>query len=184
MAVKSKGKCDTDKLKAGDKWSRISYGEVVSRDSYQVEVKNERGDVWTLSPELFEAEFSTANQFEKVEEVNQTDLISIVLRNARIVMTIHFRKQPDPKDLRDVVRDLLDDARGGGKSLTDRQLSKKLKEATAGQPRTMVGRHMGSQDERGRIQFTDMEATSIPLKVVDPRTVEWAIIGNIKYVLK
>ena len=59
-----------------------------------------------------------------------------------------------------------------------------LQLATAGDERTMIGRHQGVQDDFGRLQFTDMEATGSPLKQVDPRTVEWSIIGNVKYVLK
>jgi hypothetical protein len=49
----------------------------------------------------------------------------------------------------------------------------------------MVGRHHGHKDEFGRLQFTDMEVTSgHNLRLVDPRTVEEAIIANVKYVVK
>ena len=58
-----------------------------------------------------------------------------------------------------------------------------LKDATAGEERTMIGRHYGVTDEFGRLRFTAMEKDG-GLRLVDPRTVEWAIIDNIKYELK
>ena len=190
-ATAQKGnKCDASKLKPGDKFSRISYGEIVKIenrrfDGNQITVKNEAGVEWTITPSLVEAEFFTPDQFKEVKEVNRTEMVAAIVGNPRVVMTVTFKKQADPKDLKQVVSDLLDDVEAGRTRPGPRKLGTLLKEATEGQQRTMIGRHYGHQDDFGRLQFHDMEVTSgMPLRQVDPRTVEEAIIANVKYVLK
>jgi hypothetical protein len=170
-------------LKPGTKFSRISYGEIVSVHTNEITVKNEQGVEWTITPQLVEAEFFTPDQFDSVQEVNRTEMVKAIVENPRIVMAVKFKKQANPKDLVAVVTGLLDDEKGGRKRPGPRTLSKKLKEATEGAKRTMVGRHYG-MFVLGRLQFTDMEAAGVPLRQVDPRTVEEATFGNVKYVLK
>ncbi len=185
MPTKTKSdKCDSSKLKRGTKWSRISYGEVVDTSFNQITVRNEKGSEWTLTPAIVEDEFFTPDQFEEVKEVNRGEMVNAIVSSARIIMSVHFKKKPDHKDLVATVTELLDDESGGRTRPGSRKLSSLLKTATAGQDRTMIGRHQGVQDGFGRLQFTDMESPGVPLKQVDPRTVEWAIIGNVKYVLK
>lgn len=184
-----KGKCDSSKLKPGTKFSRISYGEIVDtggrgfRDGFTV--RNEKGDEWTIDPSLIEKEFYTPDQFDEVKEVNRTEMVQAIVSNPRIVMTVTFKKQADPKALKTLVDSLLDDVAAGRTKPGPRKLSTLLKEATEGETRVMIGRHNGNQDDFGRLQFTDMEVTSgMPLRQVDPRTVEEAIVANVKYVLK
>lgn len=183
-ATKSKRKCDSTKLEVRDKWSRISYGKVISVGYGNVEVQNEYGMIWTIGTDIFEKEFFTSDQFNETKEVNRTEMIATIVGNPRIIMSVHFKKKPDHKILVAAVTELLDDVHTGSELPTSRKLSTLLKTATAGDERTMIGRHYGVQDDFGRLQFTDMEATGSPLKQVDPRTVEWSIIGNVKYVLK
>lgn len=177
-------KCSATKLKKGTKWSRISYGEILDISYNQITVRNEKGTEWTVTPAIVEDEFFTPDQYEEVKEVNRTEMVNAIVGNARIIMSVHFKKKPDHKDLVSTVTELLDDEKGGRTRLSSRKLSSLLKAATAGEDRTMIGRHQGVQDEFGRLQFTDMESPGVPLKQVDPRTVEWAIVGNVKYVLK
>ena len=185
MTTKTAGKCDASKLKAGTKFSRISYGTIIRANPIEVVVRNEEGTEWNITPNLVETEFFTPDQFDKVEEVNRTQMVQAIINNPRIVMTVTFRKQVDPKELKAAVIKLLDDEKAGRTRPGPRKLSSLLKEATEGDLRTMIGRHYGNKDEYGRLQFTDMEVTSgIPLRQVDPRTVEEAIIANVKYVLK
>lgn len=190
MSTATKGKCDASKLKPGTKFSRISYGEIVHVNNRRygdgsITVKNEQGVEWTITPSLVEAEFFTPDQFDKVEEVNRTQMVEAITSNPRIVMTVVFKKQADPKTLKELVSSLLDDVEAGRTRPGPRKLGTLLKGATEGETRTMIGRHFGTQDEYGRLQFHDMEVTSgMPMRVVDPRTVEEAIIANVKYVLK
>ncbi len=183
-------KCDASKLKPGTKFSRISYGEIVSVSQQvlgegQVTVRNEAGEEWTISPHLVEAEFFTPDQFTKIKEVNRTEMVKAIVGNPRLVMTVTFKKQADPKNLKYAVLELLDDEKAGRTRPGIRKLGTILKEATEGMTRVMVGRHNGIQDEYGRLLFIDMTITSgMRLRQVDPRTVEKAIIANTKFVLK
>lgn len=185
MTTKTKpDTCSASKLKKGTKWSRISYGEIVDTNYNEITVRNEKGKEWNITPAIVEDEFFTPDQFEEVKEVNRTEMVNAIVSNARIIMSVHFKKKPDHKTLVGLVTDLLDDENGGRTRPGSRKLSSLLKIATAGEDRTMIGRHQGVQDEFGRLQFTDMESSGMPLKQVDPRTVEWAIVGNTKFILK
>jgi hypothetical protein len=178
-------RCDASKLQKGTKFSRISYGEIINTRGREITVRNEAGTTWEISPDIVEDEFYTPDQFTKVNDVNRTEMVQAIVSNPRIVMTVTFKKKPDPKDLKSTVVQLLDDAEAGRKRPGVRKLASILKEATEGQTRVMIGRHSGALDEFGRLQFTDMQVTKgHNLRQVDPRTVEEAIIANIKYVLK
>lgn len=189
MPIKTKtSKCDVSQLKPGTRWSRHSYGTVVGVDTINqaVMIRNEAGDEWSIDAALVQAEFYTADQFEKVEELTRTQMVELILGNPRIVMTINFNKKADPKDLKDYVATLLEEVKKGGKVPGPRKLSGELKKATAGAERTMVGRHSGTTDDFGRLNFTDVEnlASNGGLRQVDPRTVNWCIIAGVKYILK
>lgn len=177
--TKSETKSNVAMLKPGDKWSRHSYGEVVASNLRSIRVKNENGLEWTIDADLFEKEFNVADQFQSVLTVNRTEMVEKITQAARLVMTVHFRKKPEHKTLVDTVNKLLD----GSTRPKPRALSKLLRDAAAGKERTMVGRHYGTSDEFGRLQFTAMEKGG-GLRLIDPRTVEWAIIDGVKYELK
>lgn len=167
-------------LEAGDKWSRHSYGTVIMANSVSVSIENEHGLKWSIDTNLFEKEFNVADQFESTERITRTEMVEKITSAARLVMTVHFRKKPDHKDLVAAVTDLLD---GKVTRPKPRSLSSLLKKVTAGEERTMIGRHHGSSDEFGRLQFTAMEKGG-GLRLIDPRTVEWCIIDNIRYKVK
>jgi hypothetical protein len=173
-------KSNARQLKRGDKWSRHSYGEVVDFRPGAVTVRNEHGLEWTIDASLFEKEFNVADQYAKVEKVNRTEMVEKITAAARLVMTVHFRKKPEHKTLTNLVTELLD---GNISRPGPRKLSTMLKEATAGEERTMIGRHYGVSDEFGRLRFTAMEKDG-GLRLIDPRTVEWAVIDGVKYELK
>lgn len=171
-------KCDVAKVKIGDKWSRHSYGKVVSVIGLQIDVENEAGLKWSIGRSIFEKEFNIAGQHETTEYLSRTEMVEKIRASSRLAMIVHFRKKPEHRVLVDFVANLVN----SGKQLTSRTLSKRLKTATAGEERTMVGRHYGTGDEFGRLHFVDMEKGG--LKLVDPRTVDWAIIDNVEYKLK
>lgn len=172
-------KCSVNSIGKGTKFSRISYGEVVSVQG-AVEVKNEEGLTWTVGRSIFEEEFFTPDQYDIAKEVTRTEMIQIIDSNPRIIMTVKFKKKPEQKVLVQTVQDLIvaEDKPGIGK------LRKILKKAVEGETRTMVGRHQGAYDDFGRLMFTDMEANDGRPRQVDPRTVEETIVANVKYVLK
>lgn len=177
-------KSKTNKLKPGTKFSRLSYGEVVAVRGASVHVKNEDGMDWTISAGIFEEEFYTPDQYTEVKEVNRTEMIEAILSNPRVAMTVSFKKKPELRAIKELVSGLWDDAAGGAKKPGPVVLGRKLKPVLEGEERTMIGRHYGAQDDTGRLQFHDMEASGHPLRQVDPRTVYEAVIANVKYVLK
>ena len=180
METKSTKKSNADKIKAGDKWSRHSYGTVKRVDWKQVQIENENGLLWTIDSNIFEQEFTVADQYTDVVKVTRTEMVEKIVSAARVCMTVNFRKKAEPKSLVDYVTSLLDGTVARPKP---RALSAALKNITSGEERTMVGRHYGTSDEFGRLQFTAME-TGGGLRLIDPRTVEWAIIENVRYELK
>jgi len=174
--------CNASRLKAGDKFSRISYGEVVSKQFGEIRVRNEDGFTWSIGSNIVEKEFTIADQYEKTEKVTRTQMVDLIKKSARVVMSITFRKKPEHKDLVDAVEMLITEH--ATKKIGRRTLSAQLKVATAGKERTIVGRHTGAVDDFGRICFTDMEAADGRLRTVDPRTVDRCIIENVCYEVK
>ncbi len=171
--------CNAKNLTVGTKFSRTSYGEIVEVIANGTfVVKNEEGKEWQITGDIVAEEFFTPDQYDDAFELTRTELFEELLKQQRIVMTVFFTKKPDHKKLVLTVEKLME----GDQPCNKRELSKILKEATTGEERTMIGRHYGAIDEFGRLQFVDMENKG--LRLVDPRTVEWFIAGNIKYVLK
>jgi len=168
-----------DKVKVGSKWSRQSYGEIVDTHPQGYKVRNELGHEWFVSTEILDYEFTFADQYDEEVTLTRTSMVEKILASTRIAMTVHFTKKPEFKKLHECVAAMLvSDVRPG-----PRQLAKILKEATEGEPRTMIGRHYGEFDDLGRLRFTDMEDGG-GLRLVDPRTVLWCIISGKRYEVK
>lgn len=49
--------------------------------------------------------------------------------------------------------------------------------------RLIVGYHESNQDSRGYLQFFDVEKDKV-FKAINTRTFEYAILNNIKYIIK
>lgn len=169
------------KLKVGDKWSRLSYGTVVVNRVGEVIIQNEKGKGWCVGASIFEDEFDTI-QHTSVENITRTEMSTIVMKSARVIMSVTFRKKPDPKVL---VKQIIDMIANPDAYKTKAKISKAIKEPTAGKKRTMIGRHDGYMNEQGRIDFIDMEVTNgSPLRQIDPRTIEEVVVGGVLYRLK
>lgn len=175
-----------DKLKQGDKWSRLSYGTVVGFVGHNVIVRNEKGNEWEIGRSIFEDEFDTV-QYTSVEQVTRTEMAQVVLSRPSVVMQVEYRKQPVTKDLVDTVLDMIanPDEYRTKNGFSKIKVGRALKGPTAGKKRTMIGRHNANMNESGRIDFIDMEVTEgSPLRQIDPRTIERVIVGGVCYELK
>ena len=170
-------------LRIGDKWSRVSYGEITGINGRDVQIKNEKGEIWWISEELIEKEFDLAFPHETTEKVSQTALSDILLNNSSIVMTVSFNKKVNEDS---AIKLLIN-------STIDTEASAKLfaKIILKGEERIIIGRHYHHVDEFGRVQFIDMELEKdkskdydTRLRKVDPRTINWIIINNTKYIKK
>jgi hypothetical protein len=163
----------TNNLKIGAVYSRQSFGTIVGQTCDSVQVRNEDGMEWSISRSIFDEEFVVADVVASESIVNQTELIEQITKNPRTAMTIHFRKKVVPSDVTKALRTVLEDVEPGS-----RKFASAVKEAVAGEPRTMIGRHYGDFDDRGRLQFIEHGKG---LRLVDPRTVEFAIVRGVKY---
>jgi hypothetical protein len=161
------------KIQTGAVYSRQSFGTVVGESFDSVTVRNEDGLEWSVSRSIFNEEFVVADQVSSESIVNQTELIEQIVKNPRTAMTIHFRKKVNPADVTKALRAALEDVEPGS-----RKFASAVKEAVAGEPRTMIGRHYADFDDRGRLNFIEHGKG---LRLVDPRTVEFAIVRGVKY---
>lgn len=176
-----------ENIKKGMKFSRHSFGEVLDIVFSGIIVKNEQGVSWTVTKDIVENEFNFSDVFEKVEEKNQTDLAKILLDNKYTIMTVNFNKKVDKKDVELKILELYPNK--GGQLLSESSFKEKVKEAMDhlmnGEERTCIGYHRGTTDTGGRVYFQDMTIEeSNKTRLVNPLTVNYITIKNVKYVLK
>lgn len=170
--------CDARRVKNGDYWSRLSYGQVVANRGGSLTIANERGKQWVIGSEIFADEFIVADQVRSTKDMTRTDLITEVMRHPRIAMTIWFRKKVKDTEVVKAVRALIEE----GVAPNSRKFSSRIKDALAGEIREMKGRHESNHDEHGRLFFMDVESKG--LRTVDPRTIEKAVINGVEYRVK
>lgn len=168
-------RCDANKVKVGDTYSRHSFGIIKSIDPYNgsMTIENSNGNKWTIGKEIVALEFSIAEQFESEEKVSRTRMIEIMTEHPRTAMTINFNKKPDPKK---IAKEL----EGGKGSDSAKDWNAKVKKLVAGEERTMIGYHTLSFDEHRRLRFQE---TGKGQRLVDPRTLNWMIVDRVKYVI-
>lgn len=177
----------------------MKKGEIFSESNfYKLEDILANGDVEviddktnekiTLSKKYAEFMLSSASNFIKEEKKNKTELAEIFLANSRIAMTVCFLKQVKEAD---VVSEILTEMQNAKLSDIEKAIKKGVKKAITGEERVMVGRHYGEINELGRVHFVDMEVVKdltksydVRLRQVDPRTIIYLIVNNIKYSLK
>jgi hypothetical protein len=171
-----------DKVKKGDKFSRISFGEIVQRKAGSVILKTETGFKFEIEKEIFEKEFQIHNQFSVVQKVTQTELINLFKQSVNNVMTVCFNKKPDPKTVKKQLEEIKERAEKG--ILDIKELESLVDYSMCGEERVMIGRHYGHSDATGRVQFTDMEVKdkSGNMRLVDPRTIIYMVYKGVKYV--
>lgn len=189
--------CDYTKVQVGTIFSRHSFGSVIGfQDNPSVQgekllqVKNEAGLMWAVSKDVFEKEFSCADQFDKEIKLPATELALKFASSKQVAMTVCFNKKVEPKELEKKLLKLYPNKGGKSGLMSKDDFKKLIKEEIAnllvGEPRTMRGFHNGSVDVNGRIYFIDLEAKdkAYNMRLVDPRTIQWLIVENVKYSLK
>lgn len=168
-------RCDAKQVKVGTVFTRFSSGKVVVvSPGGQFRVRNATGFEWNISPDIFEQEFSVADQVATDTKVSRTEVIEVLNAHPRTAMTVNFNKAPDPKAIADALR-------LGQDKMTDRAWRTKVGELVAGEERTMVGHHYGFYDEHKRLQFQEEEKGQ---RLVDPRSINWLIVNQVKYTVK
>lgn len=178
-----------NKLKVGEVLSETQFYTVDKTKDSKVQLSNDDGESIVVTKEYAEKFLTSSNQFTTTKKLSRTELTDKVMSSPRIAMTVNFDKQLKPAD---VINNLVDELHGSTKG-TAASFKKKVKAALdlKGENRTMVGRHYSSMNELGRLQFTDMKAIKkvdaaydSRQRLVDPRTLNWAIINGVKYEVK
>lgn len=155
-------------------WSRNSFGKIIESTHRNVVVENEDGLQWSVTRDLFDAEFTVADEFSSEGKDNRTNIQKKILEYPRTAITIAFRKKVEPKDVIAAAVDACDEA----------DLKKAIRKAMKGELRVMKGRHHGKFDSHGRLKVVDMEDPKRIEKSVDLRTVEMAVVNGVKYEVK
>ena len=176
-------------IKVGDKFSRLSYGEVTDVNGLDVTVKNEDGVQWMIAKNLVEEQFSMAASVESTEEkLTQTAITAKVLSNPGTVMTVSFNKKVKEADVVRMITVAPANTTSKAKILA--------REILKGEERIMIGRHYHSIDDNGQLSFIDMELEKeiktsadgntydVRMRKLDPRTINWVIVDNVKYIKK
>lgn len=174
-------------LQPGEVLSETQYYKVVKKVGDEVQLQTDNGDMVVLNSAYVDQHLTSAAQFSKEEKITKTDLTEKILQHTRTSMTINYNKQVKEAD---VLKEVVD----AHENSTPKEFEKKAKAAVKkgmnGEERTIVGRHYGTRDAGGRIQFIDMNEDRKPgdydtrQRLVDTRTLNWAIINDVKYVVK
>ena len=189
---------DPKKIQDGDILSELQHYTVIDICDDAIRIRNERGEKFTISNNIVKNGIYTANQYTSTETLSRTEVIEQFITHTGVAMTVNFNKQKKEADVKKELYDMY--AKKGGKIISFAAHKKNCNTLTktifTGEERTMLGRHYGHIDERGRIQFIDMKQ---PIKytetkegyqydtrqrLVDPRTINWLIVKNVKYVVK
>lgn len=179
---------------------KLNPGSILSESTYYIvkEVKGNdvicdiNGQEVTLSKEYTEALLHSADQYSSEEQKTKTELAEIAIKSSRIAMTIAFYKQDKDKTKKAFMAEKaakiaeIQNARVSEvESLLSNLIDNPILSYIPGELRIMKGVHYGDIDDLGRIQFSDMEiAQGHNMRQVDPRTIEYIIVNNIKYTLK
>lgn len=176
-------RCDSSKLKVGDVYSRHSFGKIIEIDRFRgmATIQNSNGDKWSIGLGVLELEFTIAEQYESEEKLSRTALIELMRVYPRTAMTINFNKKVKPNDNADEILNLIDESIKSGKAPTKTAVRKLAASHQVGDERTMIGFHANSFDEHGRLKFQEADKGQ---RLVDPRTINWAIVNRVKYVVK
>lgn len=186
-------------LVPGSILSELSFFVVKEVTKDAVIVSDEHGnDNIKISNGYVDSVLQDSSYFESSEEKTMTDLADLFIASSRIAMTVAFYKKDVKKTkkvydaevkaaIEKVQNAKVSEVEGLLKSLIENPISQTI----PGELRIMKGRHYGSIDELGRIQFVDMEQVKDPskdydtrLRQVDPRTIQYVIVNKVKYTLK
>ena len=179
------------------KFKNLKVKEVLSEQSFytvekiqgnKVQLKTDSGEMIVVDEGYVDSFLSSADQFTNTEKISKTELADLVVSNPRTAITVNFNKQVKETDVTKEIAEAYENS-------TPKEFATKMKAAVkkglSGEERTMVGRHYGTKDEFGRLHFTDMgiekdetKTYDTRARLVDPRTLNWAIINDVKYIVK
>lgn len=181
----------------------MSKGKIYSETSFYVDNGNgtftdDFGNKLRLSSEYISKILKSADNFDKEEKVTATQLAETFKSNPRTAMTVaFFKKDKDKtktaykKEVSEKVEQVKNAKVSEIEAIVLDLINSPITDKIPGELRIMKGRHHGSTDDFGRVSFIDMEQLKDTSKdndtrarLVDPRTLQYIIIDNVKYVIK
>jgi hypothetical protein len=185
-------------LKKGAILSETSFYVVKELQNKVVVVVDDFGNELQIGNPYVERILQSADYFNSEVPKNMTELAEIFVNSPRVALTVCYTTKDTAKTKKDYTAEVqeaitsVQNAKIGdvNKILTN-LIENPISKFTPGALRIMRGRHYGSQDDFGRVHFIDMELTKDPTKdydtrqrQVDPRTIQYIIVGGVKYTLK
>jgi hypothetical protein len=172
-------------------YSETQFYKEVKRAGNRVQLVNQKGENIIVEKEYLDV-INSHDRVKTEEKISQTDIFNIIMANPKTVMSVYYQTKDEKKLVRDLkaekdakIKEIQSAKVSDVEKLLSDLIDNPILTFTPGKMRLMKGYHFGHQDERGRIQFKDMEEVNPELlKGVDPRTLEYAIVNNIKYVKK
>ena len=161
-------------LKEGDKLSEIQYYTVKTVSRGTVVVENSRGFEFSIGQSIIEEGSFSAHQYDEEVTMTRTELIEVFANAGETVFTANFNKKPDAKSLKAKFND----------PETTIKTNVAMEKLLLGDERTMIGYLVGKDEGTGRFKVVDLEDSSDFPKQVDPRTLNWLILRNVKYQVK
>lgn len=171
-------------LSVGDILSESQYYKVEKKVGDKVQLKVDNGESVVVDSGYVESQLSSAGQFETTVKLTRTEMAELFVSKSRMAMTVMFNKQIKPKEITEAISGIYDKLNLG---MTHADFTKRVKGVInlKGEERVMRGRHYGSVDVNGRVTFIDMDADpKNPSRLVDPRTINYLIVENVKYIIK
>lgn len=191
------------------KANQLSKGAILSESSYftvkEVQTKaiiavDDYGHEITISNEYVEQVMLSADIFSSTEQKNMTELAEIFINSPRVAQTVCFITKGEEKakkvyeeEKAAAILKLQNAKVSEIAQLATDLIENPISKSIPGKERIMRGRHYGQKekDGLGRIDFIDMEIPKDTsksyenrIRQVDPRTIQWLIVNNVKYVLK
>jgi len=176
-------KTDFKTLKVGEKLSETQYYSVVKIAGDKVQLVNGVGQNVVVDKNYVEDCLTSAQQFENTTKLSKTELTKLFLENPNVAFTVSFNKQVKETD---VTKEIMDSYASSTPKELETAVKKAVKRALNGEERVLTGYHSGTQDEFGRVTAIDMNITdgSHPMRLVDPRNLNYLILKGTKYIVK
>ena len=173
-------KCSYDKAAAGEFFSVVRYVRVERKEPQCIHVRNVGGEAFSMSSNLLVNEYHSASQYEREEQKSRGEIANLFEHAGDSCFTVCFHKKPDAAQKANALRDLEDDPRQWSQAKRRKFVRETMLQ---GEERQLCG-HLAAQtlDDLGRMKVFDLEKEE--LRLVDPRTIEWFIYKNVKYVAK
>jgi len=178
------------------KYNKIKIGEVFSESQHMVvtdikpdllTLKPDRGEEFTVNRMYAENFLTSGEQSETEQVINKTQAAELFTSSPYVVMTVNYQKQTKAAD---VEKEILEAYETSTPKEFSAAVKKAVKTGLQGTERTIVGYHFGKLDGFGRMNFIDMKLPRLKAdyddrqRLVDPRTINYIILRDVKYIVK